>query len=165
MEVLGLKGKWKYLGLVFAGIALCGVLWSVLSTKEKGQEQVTQLEEQIGWQYIHANYLLRNKVESLLEWDFSQPLTDVDERYLRNHFNDFLNLRGIIFNGYIVHEEWNRRMYDIEDYLLKYVYDRSLSQEEVDNLNQALLATRFIFIDFNDIVDNSQAFYDAMYDE
>ena len=45
------------------------------------------------------------------------------------------------------------------------MYDRTLSQEEVDDLNQALLATRFISIDFNDIVDNSQAFYDAMYDE
>jgi hypothetical protein len=104
-------------------------------------------------------------VESLLEWDFSQPLTDADERYLRNHFNNFSNLRGIIFNGYIVHEEWRRRMYDIEGYLLKYGYDRSLSKEEVDDLYQGLEATRFISLDLDDMLDSFQDFYDGMHDE
>ena len=167
MEVIRLKLRWVYVGGILAVTTLCGVLWSIQSGKEKGQEQeqVTQLEGQIGIQYIHANYLLKSTVESLLEWDFSQPLTDADERYLRNHFNNFSNLRGIIFNGYIVHEEWRRRMYDIEGYLLKYGYDRSLSKEEVDDLYQGLEATRFISLDLDDMLDSFQDFYDGMHDE
>ena len=162
MEVLRLKLKWKYLGVVFAGIALCGVLWSVHSAKE---EQVTQLEKQMGWQYRDANFLFRTTVESLLEWDFSQPLTDADEGYLSKLFNEVFYIRGIILSGNIVHDEWRRRTNDIEDYLNKYVFNRSLSKQEVEDLHQALEATRFIIMDFDDMVENSQDFYDAMHDE
>jgi hypothetical protein len=50
MEVIRLKLRWVYVGGILAVTTLCGVLWSIQSGKEKGQEQeqeqVAQLEGQ-----------------------------------------------------------------------------------------------------------------------
>lgn len=150
----------KYLGGVLVAIVLCGVIWLVHPAKE----QVNQLEEQIGSQYSYANFLLRDTVEELLKWNFSQPLTDADEGYLNELSAEYFYITGLISRD-VVHHEWRSRMNDIHSYLTKYIYGPSLTEEDVADLQQALQATRFISMDFNDFVESSQDFYAAMHDE
>lgn len=151
----------KYIGGVLVAIVLCGVIWLVHPAKE----QVNQLEEQISRQYMFANFLLRDTVEDLLAWNFSQPLTDADEDYLKKLSNELLYTTDLIFSGDVVHHEWRSRMNDIQGYLSKYMSGTSLSEEDVADINQSLQATRFITMDFNDYVDNTYDFYNAMHDE
>lgn len=92
----------KYFGGVMAALALCGVLWF----NHPAKEQVEQMEGQISWQYIHANYLLRDTVEEILEWNYSQPLTDGDQVYLSKLSNEFFYITSLIFSGKVVHQEW-----------------------------------------------------------
>lgn len=150
----------KYFGGVMAALALCGVLWF----NHPAKEQVEQMEGQISWQYIHANYLLRDTVEEILEWNYSQPLTDGDQVYLSKLSNEFFYITSLIFSGKVVHQEWRERMNDIQGYLNNYVYGTSLTEEDVADLHQALQATRFISMDFNDFIEHTD-FYDAMHDE
>ncbi len=151
----------KYVGGILVMLALCGVMWFVHPAKE----EVKQLEGQLSWQYKYANFLLRDTVEELLEWDFSQPLTDGDKVYLSGLSDEFLYITSLIFSGDVEHHEWRNRMNDIQGYLNNYVYDPSLSKEEVDDLHQALRATLFISMDFDSIVEQPQDFYDAIHDE
>jgi len=152
----------KYFGRVLVALALCGVIW----LNHPAKEQVKQLEGQISWQYIHANYLLRDTVQELLEWNFSQPLTDGDKVYVSELSDEFLYLTGLIFfSGNVVHPEWRNRMDDIQGYLNNYVYGPSLSNEYVEDLHQALQATLFISMDFSHMVERPQGFYDAMHDD
>ena len=151
----------KYLGGVLVAIVLCGVIWLVHPAKE----QVNQLEEQISRQYMFANFLLRDTVEDLLAWNFSQPLTEADEDYLEELSNELLYTTGLIFSGDVVHHEWRSRMSDIQGYLSNYMSGTSLSEDDVADINQSLQATRFITMDFNDYVDNTYDFYNAMHDE
>ena len=57
------------------------------------------------------------------------------------------------------------RIYDIQKYVDSYVYNTSLSQEEVEDLHQALQATRFISMDLGTSLDDNSDFYDVMHDE
>ena len=151
----------KYIGSVLAAIVLCGVIWLV----HPANEQVNQLEEQISRQYLYANFLLRDTVEELLAWNFSQPLTDADEDYLNDLSNELLYTTGLIFSGDVVHHEWRSRMNDIQGYLNNYIYGTTLSEEDVADLKQSLQATRYITMDFDSYADNTYDFYDAMHDE
>ncbi|MEK4486117.1 hypothetical protein MHH81_11075 [Psychrobacillus sp. FSL H8-0484] len=151
----------KYFAGILVALALCGFIWF----DHPAKKQVKQLEGQISWQYIHANFLLWDTVEEILEWNFSQPLTDEDKVYLSELSDEFLYITGLIFSGNVVHQEWRNRMNDIQGYLNNYVYGPSLSEEDVADLHQALQATRFISMDFNDFIENNQDFYDAMHDE
>ncbi|MFF2753053.1 hypothetical protein ACFVR1_04745 [Psychrobacillus sp. NPDC058041] len=151
----------KYFGGVLVALTLCGVMWF----NHPAKEQVKQLEGQISWHFKFANFLLRDTVLELLEWNFSQPLTDGDKVYLSKLSNEFLYITDLIFSGNVVHQEWRNRMYDIQGYLNNYEYGPSLLNEDVDDLHQALRATLFISMDFDDMVEHPQDFYDAMHDE
>ncbi|MFF2793846.1 hypothetical protein [Lysinibacillus xylanilyticus] len=151
----------KYIGGVLVAIVLCGVIWLVHPAKE----QVNQLEEQISRQYMFANFLLRDTVEDLLAWNFSQHLTEADEDYLEELSNELLYTTGLIFSGDVVHHEWRSRISDIQCYLSNYMSGTSLSEDDVADINQSLQTTRFITMDFNDYVDNTYDFYNAMHDE
>lgn len=147
----------KKLGGIFFTLALCGVVWFVHPAKE----QVKRMEDQIGEQYLYANFLLRDSVDELLAWNFSQPLSDADEVYLDDLSDKLLYTSNLMFNGNLVHSEWRERINDIQQYLNDYVYGTSLSEENIADLKQALQASRFISMDFDSEVD----FYDAMHDE
>ena len=142
-------------------LALYGFIWFVHPAKE----QVNQLEKQMSQQYFYANYLLRDTVDELLEWDFSKPLTSEDEEYLSELSVQLQYITGLTFSGNMVHQEWRNRMNDIHDYLYNYLYAHSLLEEDVADLRQVLQATRFITMDFNDFIENTQDFYDGMHDE
>lgn len=116
---------------------------------------------------IHtSNFFLRDTLEEILEWNFSEPLNDENKVYLSELSDEFFYLTGHIFSRNVVHQEWRNRMNDIQSYLNNYVYDpSSLTEEDVADLYQALQATRFISMDFNDFIENPQDFYDAMHDE
>ncbi|MCH7322698.1 hypothetical protein LZ480_12435 [Solibacillus sp. MA9] len=152
-------GGLKNLGRVLVLTALCGLIWWTYSAKE----QVNQMEREISNQYFYANSLLRNTVDELLEWNFSQPLTDAveDKDYLYELFAELDNTTSLIFSGYVVHHEWRSRMYDILNYIHRYIMDSSLSEEDVADLHQALRATLFITMDLKDTND----YYEAMHDE
>lgn len=154
-------GRLKYFGGVLVVLASCGFIWLVHPAKE----QVNQLEKQMSEHYFYANYILRDTVEELLIWDFSQALTSADEDYLRELSVKLQYITDLIFSGNTVQQEWRNRMIDIHDYLYNYSYAHSLLEEDVANLHQALQATRFISMDFNDYIENTQDFYDAMHDE
>lgn len=64
-----------------------------------------------------------------------------------------------------MHKEWRERISDIQGYLNKYVYGPPLSEQDANDLEQALQATYFISMDFSDFIKNNQDFYKAMYDE
>ena len=108
----------KYFVGVLVALALCGVI----RFNHPVKEQVKQLEGQISWQYIHANFLLGDTVQELLEWNFNQPLTDEDKVYVRELSDEFLYITGLIFSGNVAHQEWRNRMDDIQGYLNNYVY-------------------------------------------
>lgn len=151
----------KNLGRVVIVIALFGGFWWVDSVKE----QVKQLEGEISNQYFHANLLLRNTVEELLEWDFSQPLTDKYKDYLYRLLNEFDYKTNLIFSGNVVHHEWRSRTYDIESHVRNYINDSSLTKEDVADLHQALRATLYITMDFTDYNRFASNLYDATHDE
>lgn len=153
--------KLKYFGGGLVVLALYGFIWFVYPAKE----QVNQLEKQMSQQYFYANYLLRGTVDELLEWDFSKPLTSEDEEYLSELSVQLQYITGLTFSGNMVHQEWKNRMNDIHDYLYNYLYAHSLLEEDVADLRQVLQATRFITMDFNDFIENTQDFYDAMHDK
>lgn len=148
----------KYFIRFLIALALCAVIWIV----HPAREQVRELEKDISYQYSTANKLLRNTVEELLEWNFSQPLTNGDREYMEGLYLDMMNLTSLLFNGNVVHLEWRQRMYDIQSHIHRYMLDSSLSEEDVADLEQALQATRFITRDFQDI---RLPDYDAMHDE
>lgn len=155
---MGMGGR-KNLGRVFVLAAFCGLIWWAYSSKE----QVNQMEKDISNQYYYTNLLLRNTVDALLEWDFSQPFTDTveDEDYLYKLFSELDYTTSLMFSGGVVHHEWQGRINDILIYLHSYITDASISEENVADLYQALQATRFITMDFK----NTNDFYDAMHDE
>lgn len=152
-------GQLKILVRVLVLGALCGLIWWTYTAKE----QVNQIEREMSNQYFYANLLLRNTVDELLEWDFSQPLTDMieDKDYLNKLFAELDYTTSLMFSGGVVHHEWQGRINDILIYLHSYITDTSISEENVADLYQALQATRFITMDFK----NTNDFYDAMHDE
>lgn len=153
--------KLKYVGRLIIAIALCSIIWFTHPAKE----QVEQLEGESSRQYMYANYLLKGTVQELLKWDYSQPLNDEDKDYLSQLLWELDNIHGIIFNGYVVHQDWLNRMHEIENYLSKYVHTETLlSKEEVEDLQQALNATLFITMDFIHM-DDDLDFYDALHDD
>lgn len=163
---MGMGGR-KNLGRVFVLAAFCGLIWWAYSSKEQVNQQVNQMEKDISNQYYYANLLLRNTVDALLEWDFSQPFTDTveDEDYLYGLISELDSTTNLMFSGNVVHYEWRRRMDDILNYVRLYITDSSLSVESVADLQQALQATRFITMDFKDYIRGTDDFYDAMHDE
>lgn len=140
-------------------MAIGGLLWWTYSAKE----QVNQMEKDIGNHYFYANFLLRNTVNELLEWDFSQPLTEKaeDKDYLYKLFAELDFTTSLMFSDGVVHHEWRSRIYDILTYLHSYITNASILEENVADLNQALQATLFITRDFNEVKN----YYDAMHDE
>lgn len=146
----------KLVGILLT-LALCGFVWLIHPVKE----QVKQMEEQIGDQYLYANYLLRDSVDKLLAWNFSQPLSDADEGYVNDLSDELLYTSNLMFNRNVVHHEWRERINDIEHYLNDYIHETSLSEENIADLHQALQATRFISMD----LDSEVEFYDAMHDD
>lgn len=152
-------GQLKILVRVLVLGALCGLIWWTYTAKE----QVHQIEREMSNQYFYANLLLWNTVDELLEWDFSQPLTDMieDKDYLNKLFAELDYTTSLMFSGGVVHHEWQGRINDILIYLHSYITDTSISEENVADLYQALQATRFITMDFK----NTNDFYDAMHDE
>lgn len=149
----------RKLGVILLTIALCSVIWMVHPAKE----QAKQMEEQIGEQYLYANYLLNDTVEEMLAWNFSKPLSDADEDYVNGLSVELHYATNIMFNGNVLHQKWRDRINDIAHYLHDYIYGSSLSEESLTDLHQALQATRIISIDFYSTVDGG--FYDAMHDE
>jgi len=147
----------KNLGGILFTLALCGVVWLVHPAKE----QVKEKEEQIADQYLFANYLLRNSVDKLLAWNFSQPLSDADKGYVNELSDELLYTSNLMFNKNVVHHEWRGRINDIEHYLNDYIHETSLSEENIADLHQALQATRFISMD----LDSEEDFYEAMHDD
>ena len=147
----------KNLGGILFTLALCGIVWLVHPAKE----QVKEMEEQIADQYLFANYLLRNSVDKLLAWNFSQPLSDADKGYVNELSDELLYTSNLMFNKNVVHHEWRGRINDIEHYLNDYIHETSLSEENIADLHQALQATRFISMD----LDSEEDFYEAMHDD
>ncbi|MEK3765917.1 hypothetical protein [Solibacillus sp. FSL K6-4121] len=148
----------KYFIRFLVALAICGAVWIV----HPAREQVRELEKDISYQYLSANRLLGNTVEELLEWDFSQPLTNGDREYIQGLYLEMMYLTSLLFNGNVVHFEWEQRMYDIQSHIHLYMLDSSLSEEDVADLEQALQATRFITKDFQDVRFPD---YGAMHDE
>lgn len=151
----------KYLVVLLVWLAFCGVIWFNNAAKE----ELKQFEGQISLQYIHANFLLRDNVDEFLQWDFNQTLNEEDKEYIRKLSYEFLYINGILFSGKVVHKEWGERISDIHGYLNKYVYGPPLSEQDANDLEQALQATYFISMDFTDFTENTQDFYDAMHDK
>lgn len=160
----------KYVGGVLVVIALCAVIWFIHPAKgqvKQLEEKVSILEEQIGFQYSDAMYPLKRTVEALIEWDYKQSITDVDEGAINDLSEElFASIQVLFFvRNKSVHPEWEDRMYDVHWYLRDYLRGNSLTNEEIADLNQALKAIYFIAMDFNGIVRDMQASYDAMHDE
>lgn len=109
--------------------------------------------------------MLRHTVDDLLEWDFSQPLADSDVDYLHGLFVELSIVTDLYFYGDVGHSEWINRLDDIQRYIRSYVNDKSLSEEDVADLHQALRANLYITMDFNEYVKDSSDFYEAMNDE
>ncbi|MGE7983276.1 hypothetical protein [Solibacillus sp. NPDC093137] len=122
------------------------------------------MEDQISSQYTYANFLLRGTVEKLLEWNFSEPLTDENEEDFRGLAKEFLDVTDLFFSGSTVHTEWVDRVGDTTIYFLNYANGSPLSEEDAADLYQVLKATRFISIDLRDYTKQSE-FYDAMHSE
>lgn len=149
----------KYFIRFLIALALCGVVWIV----HPAREQVRELEKDISYQYSTANKLLRNTVEELLEWNFSQPITAEEKDYIHGFYVEISEITDLIFHGNVVHLEWKNRMYDIKAYLQRYMFGPPLLEEDVADLNQALQAILFITIDYREFVKYPD--YDAMHDE
>lgn len=149
----------KYFIRILVALALCGVIWIV----HPAREQVRELEKELSYQYSTANKLLRNTVEELLEWNFSQPITAEEKDYIHGLYVEISEITDLIFRGNVVHFEWKQRMYDIQSHIHLYMLDLSLSEEDVADLNQALQAILFITMDYREFVKYPD--YDAMHDE
>ncbi|MEK4628487.1 hypothetical protein MKZ17_09800 [Solibacillus sp. FSL R7-0682] len=157
-------GGLKKLGRVLFFVAIFGLIWWTSSAKQ----QVNQVKDEISYQYFFANILMRNTVIELLEWNFSQPLTDSpeDKYYLHNLSAEVDYTASLIFSGNVVHHDWKIRLYDIQNYIQRYILDSSLTEEDAADLHQALRATRFIATDFIDNANKHKKYlYDAMHDE
>ena len=152
--------RWKYITVILSSVVLCCVIWFAHPAKER----VTELEDQISTQYTYANFLFMDTVEELLEWNFSEPLTDGDEKYFRELSDEFRYIETLFFSGHTVHFEWRDRIFDAETYLMNYAHGQALSEEDIADLYQVLQATRFISRDFSDFTTYSD-FYDAVHSE
>ena len=129
--------------VIFA-ICFCWIIWFIWYNAPEDPDPIKQYEEQIGYQYDSANDLLRNTVDELLEWNFNEPLSDADEDYLFHLLRDFSSIKDLFFGRYDnhfrvhpVYPEWHTRMEDIDNYLVKYGNERTLTYEEVTDLYQA----------------------------
>ncbi|MGN7477026.1 hypothetical protein ACTHOQ_04150 [Solibacillus silvestris] len=149
--------KWKYIAGFLGAVILYAAIWFV----HPANDQVDALEDQLSTQYTYANFILRDTVEELLEWDFSQPLTEENIDDFRKIFYEFRNIKDLFFSGYTVHHEWEDRLFDADMYLMNYEQSLSLSEEDAADLEQILQATRFISRDFYDYTGHGD-FYDAM---
>ncbi|MBD8033978.1 hypothetical protein [Solibacillus merdavium] len=149
----------KYFIRILVALALCAVIWIV----HPAREQVRELEKELSYQYSTANKLLRNTVEELLEWNFSQPITAEEKDYIHGLYVEISEITDLIFRGNVVHLEWKNRMYDIQAYLQRYMFGPPLLEEDVADLNQALQAILFITIDYREFVKYPD--YGAMHDE
>lgn len=152
--------SWKNSKGVLGAVVLCGVVWFA----HPAQDRVNELEEQISLQYTYANPLLRDTVKALLEYDFSEPLTDENEEDFNRLAKEFRDVTDLFFSGGTVHYEWQDRLDDTKFYLMDYASGSPLSEEEIADLYQVLKATRYICMDFRDY-DNRSDFYDAMHSE
>ena len=151
--------SWKSKG-VLGAVVLCGVVWFA----HPAQDRVNELEEQISAQYTYANHLLRDTVKALLEYDFSDPLTDENEEDFNRLTKEFWNVINLFFSGGTVHSEWQDRVGDTKIYFMNYANGSPLSEEEAADFYQVLKATRLISMDLRDYTKHSE-FYDAMHSE
>ena len=152
------------IGILIVAIAMSLIVWFVNHPPEKQEaQQVEQLEQEMGRHYLYASYLLGDTVEEFLAWNFKESLSETDEAYINKLNNELLHISGLMFSGDVIHSEWSNRVNDILDYLNDYIYGKSLSEEEILDLHQALQATRFISMDFKN--SYNMDYYDAMHDE
>lgn len=157
---------------VILTIYFCWTIWFIWYNAPEHPDPIKQYEEQIGYQYESTNDLLGDTVDELLEWNFNEPLSDVDEDYLFHLLRDFSSIKDLFFGRYDYHfkvhpvyPEWQTRMEAIYNYLVIYGNERTLTYEEVTDLYQALKANLYIAMDFNDYIISDQDFYDAMHNE
>lgn len=162
----------KYVSGLLVVIALCTIIWFNPPTKEQVkqlEEKVSTLEEQIGSYYGDIIFSLDSTAEQLLAHNFNQPITDEDEGIINELSAEFSGISDNLFYVNInamVHSEWEARMSDVSWYLRDYLHGTPLTEEEVDDLYQALQAIRFIAKDFRDITQyDLQSSYDALHDE
>lgn len=151
------------MGILVATV-LCGGIW-LSQWGHPAKEQVKELEAQMSWHYIQANYLLRSTVGELLEWNFSEPLISENEADFRRLSREFLNVTDLFFSGTTVHYEWRNRVSDANIYLMNYELGSPLSVADIAELHQILQATRFISMDFSHELAAHSEFYDAMHSE
>ena len=164
--------KLKYAIGFLTVIALCTVIWFHRPAKEQVnqlEEQVSILKEQVGSHYRGDISSLENTAEQLLAHNFNQPITDEDEGLINELNEEFRTISGNLFftnSNATIHSEWQNRVSDVRMYLLDYLLGDLLTKEEIADLYQALQATRFIAIDFDELVPyDPQSTYDAMHDE
>ncbi|SOC41512.1 hypothetical protein [Ureibacillus acetophenoni] len=118
-------------------------------------------------QYKDTNRYLFLMVDKLIKWNYNQPLTDAEVDYFTHLSADFSRTANLLLsNGYEfnVHREWKYRIDDIERYINDYLYGSTLSEVDIEDLNQALYATKFITMDLKEI-RSDRDFYKAMHDE
>lgn len=142
-------------------MALCGTIWLI----HPARAQVNDLEKQISYQYSGVTSLLRQNTKALLEWDFNQPLKQSDKDDLYNLYFQLKSISYILFQDGVVHRDWIYRLLEAEMYIMSFIENASLPEQDAADLRQILQASYYITLDFQDYIKNSARYYEAMHEE